>query len=195
MADAESTENAAAPSASSPPPRVPTLGVRTGGVEKPSPAKGWDESGFRGYMEAKNRKLRGQFHAQFGEDGRGLFAGVVVWVDGVTEPNRNEIREIVGENGGKLETYFGSSVTHVVAEVLATATRARLGKPVGKGKVRVVRPRWIVRSLEEGKLLPEVEFSVKGMRDPTQKSIASMFGKPKASKAAGTASKGSAKKS
>lgn len=174
-------------------PAKDNLGPLKGGVEKPrhvgkrvSAAKGWSD--FSGYMGEKTRKLREKFAAEFkssessadekNKTGGGVLTGVTVWVDGYTRPGREELRCIIGENGGFFEVYPTGRVTHIVAESLAAATRLRLKKNEnGRRKVRVVTPKWVVESVEKGRRLPEAEFSVKGMTDPGQKSIGSFFKK------------------
>lgn len=139
---------------------------------------GWDNGeGFGAYMRHKNRKLREQFSAEYTSEGATSSAlkGVVAWVDGYTRPTRMQLREILGRNGGSLETYFTPGrVTHIIAETLAAATRKRL-KGMTKSSFKVVTPLWIVKSVEAGRILDERQFQVKGMKDPTNKSVADMF--------------------
>lgn len=138
---------------------------------------GWDnEEGFGGYMRHKNRKLREQFDKQYSAAPKSsVMKGVVIWVDGHTTPSRLALRDIIGRHGGRLETYFSTKlVTHVVAENLATATRKRFAE-MKRADVRIVTPKWITDSIEQGKMLPERLYTVKGMTDPMQRSIASMF--------------------
>jgi hypothetical protein len=154
---------------------------------------GWDGGegdegdGFGAYMRVKVRKLREQFDADFADregppcaGNHSLFAGVTVWVDGATTPSREQIRELVGARGGRFETYFTPDcVTHVICKTLAQATRLRLQKIVGAKRISVVDPTWITDSIGSDRLLPAARYPVQGMTDPSQRSIASFFPKPK----------------
>lgn len=127
-------------------------------------------------MRHKNRKLREQFDAQYGVVRKSsVMKGVIIWVDGHTTPSRLALRDVIGRHGGRLETYFSTKlVTHVVAENLATATRKRFAE-MKRSDVKIVTPKWITDSIQQGKKLPEELYTVKGMADPTQRSISSMF--------------------
>jgi DNA repair protein REV1 len=138
-------------------------------------------------MRVKVQKLREQFDLDFAdrtdalcEGNARLFDGVTVWVDGATTPSRDQIRELVGARAGRLETYLiPDCVTHVVCETLAQATRLRLRKMVDSKRISVVNPRWITDSIATNKILPIALYPVSGMADPSQRSIASFFRKPK----------------
>lgn len=125
-------------------------------------------------MIEKQRKLREQFSSEFCAFTSAIFDAVVIWVDGYTTPSRLQLRQLIGERGGRLETYFSvDKVTHIVAETLATATRKRLKNMTAAFKV--VTPKWVVDSIQRGVRLPEKNYSVHGMTDPSQKNVASMF--------------------
>ena len=138
-------------------------------------------------MQEKTRKLREKFASEFDSDDKGdsskepqngILEGVTIWVDGLTKPGREELREIVGKHGGEFEVYCTGKVTHVIAEKLATATRLRLGKmESGRKRIWVVRPSWVVESVKKGIRLDEGDFKVEGMGDPRVKSINKFFKK------------------
>uniref|UniRef100_A0A7S3A6R9 DNA polymerase kappa n=1 Tax=Rhodosorus marinus TaxID=101924 RepID=A0A7S3A6R9_9RHOD len=134
----------------------------------------WDGGDFGVYMKEKERKLREQHEADLeaegGESGF-FFKGVVVWVDGFTNPGRDELRRMVYKGGGKLETYFHPRiVTHVVATHFPKFKIVHLQKAMMSNQVHqyVVTPDWIVKSLSQKRRLPESEFLVPGLRDETQ---------------------------
>lgn len=145
--------------------------------------EGWDGDGMRGYMRAKNQKLRDQFEAEFAGSGEGksrstcdVFRGITIHVNGATRPSREELRVLVGERGGGFEAYLTAGVvTHIVCERLAAATRLRFRKMVKSRSVHVVTPAWLVDSAAAGKILPVADYSVPGMTEPGQKSVASFF--------------------
>lgn len=125
-------------------------------------------------MVEKQRKLRQQFSSEFRTPTSTIFDGVVIWVDGYTTPSRLQLRQLIGARGGKLETYFSADrVTHIVAQTLAAATRKRLNHMTAP--LKVVTPKWVVDSIQRGVRLPERDYPVRGMTDPLQKSVASMF--------------------
>lgn len=135
-------------------------------------------------MEAKNQKLRKQFSQEFSHapesEKKRLFRDVTVWIDGATKPSREELRAIIGNHGGRYETYLTPGmVTHIVAQQLAHATRLRLQKMVSSKRAHVVKPDWILDSVNSGKLLPVADYALDGMNDPSQKSIRNFFGKTK----------------
>lgn len=126
-------------------------------------------------MASKNRKLREQFSSEFAACASAL-RGVTAWVNGATSPSREELRAKIGENGGLFEAFMGPSVTHVVCERLATATRLRLKKAVAGRSLKVVTPAWVLDSIREGRKLPEAGYAVEGMTEVGQKNISSFFG-------------------
>lgn len=146
---------------------------------------GWDNNSngndsFSMYMHHKNRKLRLQFSSQQQNlqkhNTSTLFKGIVVWVNGFTNPTRLEIRNIMLKHHGALETYLTSSVTHIIATQLSTATRLTFQKQYTKNnKIHIVTPQWITQSLHQQRRLKEIDFPVPGMRDPMQKSLVSLM--------------------
>ena len=80
--------------------------------------------GFAEYFEGKVRRLREQYLQEQAAAGcvSSIFTGVTVWVDGRTEPPKEEIELLLKANGGVFEHYFHADVvTHIVAETLAPA--------------------------------------------------------------------------
>lgn len=139
----------------------------------------WNNSSspFKSYMHHKNRKLRSQYVQQFRSSTKSnLLSGVTVWVDGHTNPSRERIRTLLGENGAKFETYFSNSVTHVIASNLAHATRKRFTTlQKSNPRLYLVHPDWLVQSISHKRRLPERSFPIRTMTDTAQRSISTFF--------------------
>ena len=77
-----------------------------------------------------------------------LFAGCVIYVNGHTEPNQNELRDLVVAHGGAFVFQPSHTATHVIATTLSDVKMGKL-KPTDK----VLRPLWILDCIKEQKLL------------------------------------------
>lgn len=152
---------------------------------------------FGQYMASKEAKLRRQFaeaagsDCDIGRDGQAAatatatanttaataLRGVCIWVDGRTQPSREELRALVGRAGGRFETYFHRAlVTHVVgthfppnkaAELRKMVATSGSGSSRGKGSagrqlpvLHVVTPQWVVDSVREQRRMPEWRYGV-----------------------------------
>ena len=108
--------------------------------------------GFADYMRRKKIKLQNldaELRAN-STDKPLIFRGVVVHVNGYTQPSLSDLhKHVVSHGGGFLQYLDGkTAVTHVVASHLTPK------KTVEFGKYRIVKPAWIVDSVEAGRLLP-----------------------------------------
>ncbi|KFA66390.1 hypothetical protein S40285_01267 [Stachybotrys chlorohalonatus IBT 40285] len=122
---------------------------------------------------------------------RGIFDGVVVYVNGSTFPlvSDHKLKQLVTENGGNMSLHLGRRrVTHVI-----------LGRPIGAGQgaggglaggklekeikkgggcaVHYVSPEWIMESLKAGKRLPEARFRGMNVASKRQDSVYSLYSK------------------
>eukprot|EP00042_Codosiga_hollandica_P059186 m.907153 g.907153 ORF g.907153 m.907153 type:complete len:1278 (-) comp60087_c1_seq5:170-4003(-) len=99
-------------------------------------------------MHLKKQKLQRQYSADSKQKSN-IFAGVMIYVNGLTEPPADELRELVVEHGGAY-TVFNSKtlVTHVIAANLCDA------KLKDTKTQKVLSPQWILDSIERGKQLP-----------------------------------------
>ncbi|KAJ9605278.1 deoxycytidyl transferase [Cladophialophora chaetospira] len=108
--------------------------------------------GFADYMRRKKIKLQNldaELRAN-SADKPLIFRGVVVHVNGYTQPSLNDLHKLVVSHGGGFLQYLDgkTAVTHVVASHLTPK------KTVEFGRYRIVKPAWIVDSVEAGRLLP-----------------------------------------
>lgn len=92
-----------------------------------------------------------------------FFHGIIVLVNGYTNPDAETIKRLLQKHGGDLEKYETSRVTHIIAEQLSTA-KANIYKRQKK-PTPVCTPNWIMESVEKQKLLPHADFLLKGVLD------------------------------
>ena len=79
-----------------------------------------------------------------------IFRGVVAHVNGYTQPSLNDLHGLIVEYGGGFMQYLDgkTTVTHIIASNLTPK------KKVEFSRYRIVKPAWVVDSIEAGKLLP-----------------------------------------
>ncbi|PPQ70407.1 hypothetical protein CVT26_013824 [Gymnopilus dilepis] len=108
---------------------------------------------FGEYMRRKRAKLQIQ-NAAISQTGDGLksqiFKGIAIYINGWTRPSVQELRRLIVEHGGIFQPYLDQKalVTHIVTCSL-TPAKLREFK-----YMKVVRPEWIVESVEKGTLQP-----------------------------------------
>jgi hypothetical protein len=101
--------------------------------------------------------------------------GVVVKVNGYTDPDNETLKRMLQKHGGDLETYETERVTHIVAEHLSKA-KADIYKRQRKPRP-VCKPSWIVDSVQQGRVLPPGNYLLEELKDRTgQTGIQAMFG-------------------
>lgn len=93
-----------------------------------------------------------------------FFHGVVVLVNGHTEPDPEWLQRCLHKHGGDVEKYETTRVTHVVATVLSDA-KARFYQNRTRSYVPVVRPEWIVDSVKAGQLLPHQDYLLDQLKE------------------------------
>lgn len=79
-----------------------------------------------------------------------IFKGCVIYVNGKTSPDIAQLHKMIILHGGKFLAYLGAkgNATHIIAEVLTPRKRIEFRN------YKVVRPAWILESIEAGKILP-----------------------------------------
>ena len=107
--------------------------------------------------------------------GVGVFAGVSVYVNGLTTPPWMDIKEIMLANGGKFANYYSRSVvTHIVCQHLTNAKLDALRRS-DRDHPPVVTPDWVTASLDAGKTLPCAEFALEGTLEPGVRRMTSLL--------------------
>ena len=108
--------------------------------------------GFPEYFRRKKIKLQNldaERRSQNADKPR-IFQGTVAHVNGYTQPSLNDLHRLIVEYGGGFLQYLDgkTTVTHVIASSLTPS------KKIEFRKYRVVKPAWVVDSIQAGKLLP-----------------------------------------
>ena len=102
-----------------------------------------------------------------------FLAGVVVLVNGHTNPDATTLMRLLHKHGGDLEKYETDRVTHIIADQLSTA-KANIYKRQ-KRPVPVCRPEWITDCVAQGKLLAYGKYLLQSVRAESTKSVKSFF--------------------
>ncbi|EMC95815.1 hypothetical protein BAUCODRAFT_34584 [Baudoinia panamericana UAMH 10762] len=108
--------------------------------------------GFPEYFRRKKIKLQNKdavLRAQSADKPQ-IFKGVVCHVNGYTQPSLNDLHTLVVQYGGGFIQYLDGKtmVTHIIASQLTPKKKEEFKR------YRVVKPAWIVDSVNAGKLLP-----------------------------------------
>ena len=131
-------------------------------------------------LKAQDEELGAQLRAERGDAGAAggsaaasdtLFAGVRLWVNGLTEPPAETLKEIVLQHGGQHFNTHHHTVTHIVAANVSIAREADLRR---SRTVKVVTAAWVVESQRQGRLLKESLFSALPA-EPAQRSVAALL--------------------
>ncbi|KAK0187197.1 hypothetical protein F5146DRAFT_766832 [Armillaria mellea] len=120
---------------------------------------------FGEYMQRKRAKLQIQ-NSEFESNSGGIFKGLAIYINGWTQPSVQELRQLIVKHGGVFQPYLvkKAMVTHILTCSL-TPAKLREFK-----NMKVVRPDWIVKSAQQGVLLPwqDYAFSASERLDGTQ---------------------------
>lgn len=114
--------------------------------------------GFGDYFRRKKIKLQNldaELRSTSGDKPQ-IFRGIVAHVNGYTQPSLNDLHHLIVSHGGGFMQYLDgkTSVTHIIAANLTPK------KAVEFRRYRIVKPAWIVDSVNAGKLLPWDEYRV-----------------------------------
>ena len=97
-----------------------------------------------------------------------IFQGCIIYVNGYTKPwNRLKLHKEIVSHGGQFKHHLTklSGVTHIIASNLP------LKKRIQFQKYKVVKPDWIIDSIENNKLLPWQTYSLLCNSDETQRKL------------------------
>ena len=108
--------------------------------------------GFPEYFRRKKIKLQ-NLDAELRSTAIGnppIFRGVVAHVNGYTQPSLNDLHTLIVSYGGGFMQYLDgkTTVTHIIASNITPK------KKVEFSRYRIVKPAWVVDSINAGKLLP-----------------------------------------
>ncbi|QLQ81708.1 hypothetical protein HG537_0F04690 [Torulaspora globosa] len=106
--------------------------------------------------EVKQRERDEATRAELGEKRVPIFAGCTIYINGYTKPGRLQLHEMIVTYGGKFQHYLlaKKKVTHIVA------TNLPLKKRLEFRNYKVVKPEWIIESIEQQKLLPWQDYAL-----------------------------------
>ncbi|KEQ81906.1 DNA repair protein [Aureobasidium pullulans EXF-150] len=113
--------------------------------------------GHREYMRRKRIKLQNlDSEIRAKSDNPPIFKGIVVYVNGYTQPSLNDLHTMIVAHGGGFAQYLDGKtfVTHIVASSLTPK------KVVEFKRYRIVKPSWIVDSIAAAKCLPWDKYRV-----------------------------------
>jgi hypothetical protein len=103
-----------------------------------------------------------------------FFMGVVIKINGYTDPDNETLKRLIQKHGGDFETYETTRVTHLIAGQLSKAKSDMYKKQ--RSPRPVCLPSWIVESVRAGRLLPLAEYGLNDMKhDPRQAGLSAFF--------------------
>ncbi|KEF54393.1 uncharacterized protein A1O9_09559 [Exophiala aquamarina CBS 119918] len=128
------------------------------GDEQGEEYEGSKFGGFADYMRRKKIKLQ-NLDADIrsnSTDKPQIFRGIVAHVNGYTQPSLSDLHNLIVSHGGGFLQYLDgkTAVTHVIASHLTPK------KTVEFARYRIVKPAWIVDSVNAGRLLPWDSYRV-----------------------------------
>ncbi|KAF9188156.1 deoxycytidyl transferase [Haplosporangium sp. Z 11] len=127
------------------------------GREEDDPYEGIKFGDFATYIKHKKQKLQIQHDevaALASPDIPQIFEGVIIYVNGYTDPPIHELRNMIVQRGGEFRQFLSKSqITHIIASNLTQAKMKEFRN------YKVARPAWIVESVRANRLLPWHKFS------------------------------------
>lgn len=123
-----------------------------------------ESSGDRNYTRDqyfKDKETRQQHQDSLLREGnrrnglRQIFQGCSIYINGYTKPGRLQLHELIVQYGGRFVHYLTSKkkTTHIIATNLPLKKRKEFAN------YKIVKPEWIVDSVNAGRLLPWQSYS------------------------------------
>lgn len=119
-------------------------------------------------MEAKITKLEEQFVSDAAKNPykkSNLFAGISIFVNGLTNPSSDELKRLMMSNGGVYHTYQRSTTSYIIASNLPDV-KIRQGS-----SCLIIRPDWIIDCLKQQKILDYSKYLLYTERKTNQPKI------------------------
>jgi DNA repair protein REV1 len=106
-----------------------------------------------------------------------FFFGIVVLINGYTDPDAATLQRLLQKHGGDVEKYETTRITHIIAERLSHA-KANVYKKQQRNPKPVCHTKWITDSVQAYKLLPYQNYILEDVKkEKNLRSVASMFQK------------------
>ena len=107
--------------------------------------------GFPEYFRRKKIKLQNKdADVRANSDKPSIFKSIVCHINGYTQPSLNDLHTMIVQHGGGFIQYLDGKtmVTHIIASNLTPKKKEEFKR------YRIVKPAWIVDSVQAGQLLP-----------------------------------------
>lgn len=118
-------------------------------------------------MEAKITKLEEQFSASSNPYRRSnLFAGISIYVNGLTNPSADELKRIMMVHGGTYHHYERSHTTHIIASNLPDV------KVRNMNTSKIISPQWVVDCVKEMRVLDYTRYLLYTNQNKSQPRLA-----------------------
>jgi hypothetical protein len=133
---------------------------------------------FHVYFAHKITKLREVQANNWQDLSSSIFKGCIIYINGLTDPPIDEMRRIIGTNGGECIQYRAVKITHLVCNYF---TDAQLKLEFAKVKLNAthriyyVTDKWITESIKQGRRLDENIFLPAGVSKQHGGTLTSLY--------------------
>ena len=127
--------------------------------DKTPPVGNHHDGSGKTYMQHKITKLQKGFEFQRVSN---ILKDCFVFVNGLTDPPRNEIQRLVSIHGGHFDSYQTSRTTHFICDIFPNTKLRELRKPK-RVRLYYVTVQWLVQSIRGNQKLPEANFLPRGL--------------------------------
>jgi hypothetical protein len=133
---------------------------------------------FHVYFAHKITKLREVQANNWQDVSSSIFKGCIIYINGLTDPPIDEMRRIIGTNGGECIQYRAVKITHLVCNYF---TDAQLKLEFAKVKLNAthriyyVTDKWITESIKQGRRLDENIFLPAGVSKQHGGTLTSLY--------------------